>query len=139
MKTCFKCGQSKPLDQFYRHPQMGDGHLNKCKDCAKRDVQENYRMRRDEKRAYDRSRAKTPERKRFAAEARKLHRARYPEKTKARNAVAKALRGGRLEKKPCEICGDPKSQAHHEDYSKPLEVQWLCVMHHYAVHGRLAI
>ncbi len=40
--------------------------------------------------------------------------------------VQKAIKSGRLEKKPCEVCGDEKSQAHHCDYAKPLEVIWLC-------------
>ena len=35
VKNCIICGLSKPLDDYYKHPQMGDGHLNKCKDCTK--------------------------------------------------------------------------------------------------------
>jgi hypothetical protein len=37
-KKCFKCGIVKPLDDFYLHKQMKDGHLNKCKDCNKADT-----------------------------------------------------------------------------------------------------
>ena len=35
MKKCIRCGNDKELDDFYAHPQMLDGHLNKCKECCK--------------------------------------------------------------------------------------------------------
>jgi hypothetical protein len=45
-----------------------------------------------------------------------------------------AIKKGLVEKKPCEKCGDPKSEAHHDDYLKPLDVTWLCKEHHTARH-----
>ena len=50
-------------------------------------------------------------------------------KTKARNDCRK------LERMPCEICGDSIVEAHHDDYSKPLEVRWLCQSHHKQWHA----
>lgn len=37
-KVCFKCHREQDLECFYAHPEMKDGHLNKCKDCTKKDV-----------------------------------------------------------------------------------------------------
>ncbi len=48
----------------------------------------------------------------------------------AEKKVQTAKLNGTLTQKPCEVCGKMKSQAHHNDYSKPLEVRWLCPKHH---------
>ena len=60
------------------------------------------------------------------------------EKIKARSAVQIALKNGTLIKFPC-FCGDPNSEAHHEDYSKPLVVVWLCRKHHNKREGKVSL
>jgi len=56
-------------------------------------------------------------------------------KVKAQRAVHVAIRRGQIQRQPCEVCGDPKTDAHHPDYSKPLDVNWLCRRHHQQWHA----
>ena len=138
MKECFKCNKQKELSEFYKHPQMGDGYLNKCKECTKRDVSENYRDNREHYAEYERSRFQRPERKAQVLEYQRNRRRLYPEKNKAHYLTSNAVRDGRLIKQPCEICGESKVEAHHDDYSRPLDVRWLCRRHHLEHHGKVA-
>lgn len=61
-------------------------------------------------------------------------RKKYPEKARARQLVSAAIQAGTLIKSACEVCGKLKVEAHHEDYSKPLSVRWLCSLHHGEAH-----
>ena len=63
MKTCRQCGESKPLDSFYRHKKMADGHLNKCKECVKTRVTGHRAENIERFQAYDRRRGQDPKRK----------------------------------------------------------------------------
>lgn len=176
IKGCFKCGMDKPLTEFYKHSHMADGHLNKCKECTKKDVKERYDNEPEKIKEYEKKRSKLPHRKEAKAKYQKEHpeqhkksnrryyekyperkfetqrkyrknhpewqkiiKEREPEKYKARHAVSNAIRDGKLKKQPCAICGELKVQAHHEDYSKPLEVVWLCNKHHKEKHGQKAL
>ena len=129
-KACFKCNEEKPISEFYKHKKMADGHLNKCKECTKRDAL-NYRWKNIENiRKYDRERGN-----RQSAEYLKEYRKKYPYKYKATNIVNNAIRDGKLFKEPCEICGTTENiEGHHDDYSKPLNVRWLCSAHHKQWH-----
>jgi hypothetical protein len=136
-KVCFKCQKEKPLDEFYKHPQMADGRVNKCKECNKADVGKNYRDHFEQYREYERRWEKSESRKKAKLEYMRKHRATHPDRYQARNTVNNALRDGRLKKLPCR-CGSLKVQAHHSDYSKPLQVDWLCFeCHRQFEHGQL--
>jgi hypothetical protein len=43
----------------------------------------------------------------------------------------------KLTPKPCEVCGALPTHAHHDDYSRPLEVRWLCPLHHRQEHRQM--
>lgn len=53
----------------------------------------------------------------------------------ARLCVARAIKSGRLTRQSCSGCGSARAQAHHDDYSKPLDVLWLCTVCHAAKHA----
>lgn len=156
MKTCFKCKKIKDLTEFYKHPRMVDGHVNKCKSCNKKDVIENTAKNAEYYREYDRKRANLPHR----VEARRLYQQtdawklshkkaekkyelspkgkntarrnlnKYPLKRAARLLVQVAVISKKIIKKNCEKCGSVKSQAHHDNYYEPLNVRWLCIKCH---------
>lgn len=132
-KRCFKCNRTLPTDSFYAHPRMGDGHLNKCKECTKADTAANRLAKIEYYREYDRNRGRLPSRigKQSArtAEWRKA----YPDRWQAQIALNNAVGDGVVKPHPCWVCRK-KAQAHHPDYSRPLDVVWLCPQHHKAAH-----
>lgn len=122
-KTCRGCSETKPVTDFYRHPQMGDGRLNFCMDCVRKRVTAHREKNGERIRAYDRGRG-------FRVYDR--------QKVVARNLVKLAISRGDLKVKPCERCGFGLGvHAHHEDYSKPLDVVWLCRTHHAERHREI--
>lgn len=130
MKPCFKCQEVKPLSEFYKHKMMADGHVNKCKECNKKDVRENRSSKVEYYREYDRVRGNRQTEEYFAG-----YKADYPNKHKAHTMVGNAIRDGHLFKMPCETCGsEERIHAHHDDYAKPLNVRWLCAAHHRQWH-----
>ena len=132
MKSCFKCKKEKLLSEFYKHKRMGDGHLNKCKACAKNDVASHRINNLDKIRAYDRKRGSRQDKK-----YRDDYKEKFPLKYKAHNIVSNAIRDGKLFKEPCEKCGsETRIHAHHDDYSKPLNVRWLCATAHHQWHAK---
>jgi len=55
-KKCFKCNKEKSISSFYKHPDMSDGTVNKCKECNKKDVRLNFKKNREYYKKYDKNR-----------------------------------------------------------------------------------
>ena len=145
-KVCFKCEILKPLLEFYKHKKMGDGFLNKCKDCTKLDTKLNTEKNRDYYLEYDRQRANLPKR----VEARKAYAQTLEGKLVVRKAkdkwsvdnvikrsasllVVRAVKNKKLIKEyKCQVCAIENViiHGHHDDYNYPLSVRWLCSQCH---------
>lgn len=112
---------------------MADGHLNKCKTCTKKDVKENRVANSDYYDAYERERRDLPHRVALRERVVREWQMKHPDRKYAHGVVARALRSGKLQKLPCWVCG-AEAEAHHPDYSSPLDVVWLCDRHHKQAH-----
>ena len=125
-KHCYRCLTTKPLEEFYRHPNTKDGYLGKCKTCARADVNayraNNPEIVRDRKRRYYTSTRGHAKKLNADARYNKIH----PHKRSAYKKLMRAKKKGVIEQKPCTFCGSPNSEGHHHDYSKPLDVVWAC-------------
>lgn len=120
MKKCGRCGENKKLSEFNKSKYTKTGYRSQCKDCMCKE--------RVERKDYSKKWRSTPERKAWYAQYRRDRYQKDKRKVRARN-LARSLK-----REPCEKCGNEKVQAHHDDYSKPLEVRWLCSKHHKQWH-----
>lgn len=136
MKKCRRCGKDLPLEEFYTHPRMADGHLNICKECTKKRVSKHRESHIDNIRAYDRERAKLPHRKEKSRKITKKRRHEVEGYEAAHMAVEHAVKSGKIIKpNQCQCCGHiGRLEAHHHSYSKKLSIIWLCSACHKQYH-----
>jgi hypothetical protein len=149
MRKCKSCGDIKPLDDFPPYSAKGiQGRRGTCRACWNlkwspviaahnaRYYHENHAGMRDSQKARTRAQHKAPGGAEKHRASNTAYAAKHPERKAAKVAVAMAVRAGRLLPQLCSVCGD-KAQAHHDDYSRPLEVIWLCPFHHGERHRLL--
>lgn len=127
MKVCSKCGLNKPELDFNLNAHAPGGIRADCKVCTAARSQK--RRNRNKKEDIDLYRSKQ---KNFG----KLYEGRHPERAKAQRIIHDVIRTGMLERGACEVCGEINAEAHHDDYSKPKEIRWLCVEHHREHHRK---
>ena len=120
MKSCTKCGESKPLSEYYKQADKADGHRKECKECHRVASRRNSIQTRDI-RAY-----------------RLKHNIHFdPRKNKARQMIANHIRLGNLTRpESCSECNKPcKPHGHHDNYNHGLDVRWLCSVCHGEWHS----
>lgn len=136
MKTCVKCKQALPIDDFPAAKGYRDGHHSYCKPCFTAYKREWDRRNRDKTKLHREKFSAKVESKVKHSLAASQYRERYPEKIKARHLLEYAVKSGRMARLPCQFCGEGRSEAHHEDYSQPLAVVWVCgTCHRERYHG----
>lgn len=154
LKICNKCSAAKDLDEFSINSGMLDGRLGACKQCCNLYSRNYYVNNLDRCKANIKAYAKTESgRIRMAkaykkyskteagrimrAKGAKIYKAKYPLRVIAKNTLNSAVKSGKLIcPDKCTSCGNlSKIEAHHEDYTKPLDVVWLCKKCHQSLHN----
>jgi hypothetical protein len=130
MKICKKCGHTKEAADFYKGQAC-------CKVCRCAQVRRHRMENLDRIQAYDRRRfQEDPKRRSDTLISARATTARHKLKKWCRSATQDAIDSGTLIRLPCEKCGSFPVEAHHTDYSKPLQVKWLCRAHHMEHHRK---
>lgn len=137
-KTCTACKIALPITDFYVNVSRSDGYGSECKKCHRAWRREHYQTHRGQT---DSTVAKWQKRnqEKYRAIMRNSNRRHQKKISHLRlwevyHKVNRAVRTGLLYPEPCRICRSLDVIAHHEDYSKPLDVLWYCSRHHRRLH-----
>lgn len=139
---CTTCEEFKQKSDFYLNKRSPIGITSECKKCHCRTSMDtrDRGLARDRNRVHMR-RARSLDPDKFRERERDAARKRVnDERRQARYQLNLAVaRGHIIRPAQCTRCGESqKLHAHHDDYSKPLEVRWLCTECHGCEHRSIA-
>jgi hypothetical protein len=133
-KKCAICKKQKVYTLFSKNHLNPNGIGCYCKECDR------VRARTRLNAMYDREYSKKQylKRKKSGKVIQNTYNMmkKYPEKFRARQLAQYAVKIGTIKKSPCEVGKEEKAQMHHPDYTKPLEIKWLCIKHHRELHRK---
>lgn len=145
MKACSRCKTEKNESEFSKNRRNTDGLFYVCKDCSReckkiwteqnKEHLRNYRETDSYKKSIHKYRStnKCKERYKEYLELNPVAK----QKLIVRQFTRSQIISKKIVKLPCQVCGELKSEAHHKDYNKPLEVVWLCRKHHRELHNNI--
>jgi hypothetical protein len=131
-KKCRACGEDKPLTCYWADANNKDGTRAVCSSCAS-DRQRRERLERKEEWRLRHSKYRAARLEHFRDKAKRYYLDHRLESS-VRMRCSHAIRSGKMARGSCEVCGVPNADAHHDDYSKPFSVRWLCRSHHIEWH-----
>ena len=134
-RICSQCGQEKSLEEFDVNKTKPLGRSYRCQECRRiYDRQHSSEKARKPTKIMQVAKWHQSERGKMMDKQRRLaHKAAIG----AKNILNYYVEKGIIQRLPCVKCGNVNSQGHHPDYSKPLEVIWLCQAHHTEEHKRI--
>lgn len=132
-KICTRCKQEKTRSEFGRHKARKDGLRGWCRECCRQYKRTRYPSIRAKERLLRRE-YYCRTRDRHIAYCRR-YRSDNREANRARSLFRHHIAAGKIVRESCEVCGEPNAEGHHDDYSQPLNVRWLCRLHHSRFHA----
>ena len=132
MKRCRICKQDKELSEFQSDSTRPDKLDPRCRDCKRLYYRIQRQTHKDTFKRKDQTYYLKHREEIIRKRSDNYQRDKY--KIRARNMVKVALYNGILSHQPCEICGIIDTHAHHDNYNFPLDVRWLCPVHHCEWH-----
>jgi transcription elongation factor Elf1 len=132
-KQCSVCGKEKSLSEYQARKASKDGRTAACRECLKKRDKARYPGERDSRaelmRAYMQTENGKASHSKSSAKWREFNSLRRA----AHVVIGNAIKKGVLISLPCFVCGG-RAEAHHPDYDRPLDVIWLCSIHHKEAH-----
>lgn len=146
-KKCSKCGKEKPLSEYGPHKRTRSGVQPSCRACAAALAKQRYHkdmiyrlanLKQSRKQRKEKGNELREYRKQWQRDNREEQERKYGYQRKAKAALNNAIARGKIVRSStCRINNGNCTkiiQAHHTDYNKPLDVEWLCSVHHMAWH-----
>jgi len=143
MKDCGRCGKRKEATDFSVNRAKEDGLNNWCKAClsayakdrlakANASRPDGWKRKTEDRVTYQREwAAANPG---YMTKKKKDWWQKNKDRMRVKDALRYAIKTGKVLKTPCHVCGSEKVEGHHPDYSRPLDVVWLCKEHHLEIH-----
>lgn len=140
MRHCSRCLNEKPIDEFALDKRKPEGRAYECRECNRIRNRLSKQALANQNREKERLRVKRryhENKETILAYQKSLNKS---PKVRARRLLSYAVRVGKIQKPNICECGNIGNlHGHHSDYSKPLDVEWLCSLCHGKQHRQISL